>query len=233
MMAVDATLTMAERNGVFRWLNERKINPGDFDWTNIEQPEQTRRGHDEFFKVSVLTHRRTGFFFIFGGIYVIFTPSNDRKPAVQEHLSDWKVRHEYFHIWLNRLEYEFDIPDLWATIGQERSLQLAATSTTLDNRPFSAAERSLVVTKLDEIKGYLLQGQQFAADHAETIEQEFAYLRESSERLGRKDWLNNLLGGLVGLAIGLALDPEKAGGLLRLAGAVFQSLWGTGHQLLP
>jgi hypothetical protein len=86
---------------------------------------------------------------------------------------------------------------------------------------------------LDEIKGYLLEGQQFAAEQCASIEREFAYLRESSERLGRKDWLNNLLGGLVGLAIGLALDPEKARGLLRLAGAVFQSLWGTGHNLLP
>jgi hypothetical protein len=58
------------------------------------------------------------------------------------------------------------------------------------------------------------------------------YLRESSERLGRKDWLNNLLGGLVDLAIGLALDPEKAQVLLRLAGTIFQSLWGMGHGLL-
>jgi len=43
-------------------------------------------------------------------------------------------------------------------------------------------------------------------------------LKESAERLGRKDWLNVLLGGLFGLAVTLVLDPEKAKGLLSLAG---------------
>jgi hypothetical protein len=40
------------------------------------------------------------------------------------------------------------------------------------------------------------------------------------------------LGGLFGLAVSLALDPEKATGLLRLAGAVFQSLWGAAQTLV-
>ena len=35
-----------------------------------------------------------------------------------------------------------------------------------------------------------------------------------------------LLGGLFGLAVTLALDPEKVRGLLRLAGAAFGSVWG-------
>ena len=37
--------------------------------------------------------------------------------------------------------------------------------------------------------------------------------------------MNILLGGLFGLAVTLALDPENARGLLRLAGTVFQALW--------
>jgi hypothetical protein len=86
---------------------------------------------------------------------------------------------------------------------------------------------------LDEINGYLLEGQHFAAEQSEFVERRFAYFKESSTRMGRKDWLNLLLGGLVSLAIGLALDPEKARGLLRLAGAVFQSLWGTAQGYLP
>jgi len=57
-------------------------------------------------------------------------------------------------------------------------------------------------------------------------------LKESAERLGRKDWLNILLGGLFGLAVTLALEPEKARGLLGLAGTVFQSLWGMAQSLI-
>jgi hypothetical protein len=54
----------------------------------------------------------------------------------------------------------------------------------------------------------------------------------SHTSVGRKDWLNILLGGLFGLAVTLALDPEKARGLLRLAGTVFQSLWGMAQGIL-
>ena len=124
------------------------------------------------------------------------------------------------------VKLESDAPDLWATIGQEKALSTAAASADLDNRPFTAAEQSLIATKLCEIKAHLLEDQEFAAEQAATIEREFAYLKEAAGRTGRKDWLNILLGGLISLAIGLALDPEKARGLLRLVGTVFQSLWG-------
>lgn len=196
-MSVDATLTVAERNAVFKWLTDRQFNPGDFEWSEAEQPEHYRRNHDEHFKVSVLTHRRTKYFFIFGsGIYVIYSPSTDRKPNVQEHMNDWMLRHECFNVWLNRLEYEIDAPDLWASIGQgqEKALPTAAASRNLDNRPFTDAEQSLIATKLDEIKRSLLEGQQFAAEEAAIIEREVGYLKESSGRLGRKDWLNVLYG---------------------------------------
>ena len=61
---------------------------------------------------------------------------------------------------------------------------------------------------------------------AETVEREFAYQREASVRLGRKDWLNSFIGNMMSLVIGLMLDPVKAKGILRLAGEAFQSLWG-------
>lgn len=125
-----------------------------------------------------------------------------------------------------------DAPDLWASVIQEKALPTAAASASVDNRPFSPDERRLITAKLDEIKVFLIAGQHFATEQAEAVEREFAYLKESSKRMGRKDWLNILLGGLFGLAVTLALDPEKARGLMRLAGAVFQSLWGAAQAYL-
>ena len=232
MPVQDVTLTQTQKNAVFNWLTAAKFDPANFDWTETQHEEETRRG-GFWFKASVITHRRTGYRFCFGGIYCSFTPGLKRRNDVEVHMNDWSMKASCFHLWLHRLREEANAPDLWASIGQEKVLPTAAASTSLDNRPFAAAEQSLIAAKLDEIKGYILDGQQLTADQGETVERELAYLRESSERLGRKDWLNNLLGGLVGLAIGLALDPEKARGLLRLAGAVFQSLWGTAHGYLP
>jgi hypothetical protein len=49
----------------------------------------------------------------------------------------------------------------------------------------------MIGTKLDEIKGYILEGQEFNAQQSEMIEREIECLKTSSERLGRKDWLNS------------------------------------------
>jgi hypothetical protein len=228
----DVRLKTTEKSGIYLLVQQSGLNLANFAWADEESEEWIDTDSLEF-KISVLTHRPTGYYCKFGGTQIEYSPGPDQRVETVNHRDRWAVKSGVTQVWLEELRREVDAPDLWATIGQEKVLSTAAASTALDNRPLTAAEQSLIAAKLDEIKAYLLQGQQFAAEEAETVEREFIYLRESSERLGKKDWLNNLLGGLVGLAIGLALDPEKARGLLRLAGAVFQSLWGTGHNLLP
>jgi hypothetical protein len=96
------------------------------------------------------------------------------------------------------------LADLWLSLGEEKVLSTAASSANLDNRPFTTPEQMLIATKLDEIKKALLEGQQFAAEQADIVDREFAYLKESSRRLGRKDWLNVLYGGLITVIVGVA-----------------------------
>lgn len=62
-------------------------------------------------------------------------------------------------------------------------------------------------------------------DHAKFVEQQFRYLEESSKRLGSKDWVNILFSTLISLALNLALPPERANGLLHLAGTLLHRLW--------
>jgi hypothetical protein len=227
-MSTDATLTKRQKNRILTLVNEYGPPPSEFCWSEIEQ------GHPAtgYYVVSVLTHMSTGYSCIFGAHDITISPGWERKVQHFRHEDNFERIEKLCSKWLILVEAEVEAPDLWATIGQERALSTAA-STTLDNRPFTVAEQGLIAAKLDEIRAYLLQDQQFAAEEAEFVKRQVKYFKESSTRMGRKDWLNLLLGGLVSLAIGLALDPEKARGLLRLAGAVFQSLWGTGHNLLP
>ena len=84
---------------------------------------------------------------------------------VKKHHDNWSEKRDAAKLWLRELGKEVDAPDLWATIGQEYALS-TAVSATLDNEPFTAAEQYLIATKLDEIKGHILEGQQFAADQA-------------------------------------------------------------------
>jgi hypothetical protein len=111
-------------------------------------------------------------------------------------------------------------------------LSNAVSSSNLDNRPFNADEQRLIGQKLDDIKTFILEGQAFDAEQAEKVEREFAYLHEASQRLGRKDWLTILLGGLFGLMLTLPLEPERARGLLALAGTLFQSVWDVTQRLV-
>jgi len=226
----DARLRQAEKNDVLRLIEQFRFDPSEFAWTDLDIVENQYR-RDIPARISGVVHKPTQFFVRFGPIYVTFSPGPHFRVENEEHQHVWAVKLRLARVWLTELRKEVDTPDLWANIGQEKALSTAAASD-VDNRPFTASEQSLIATELDEIKAYLLEGQQFAADQAETIEREFAYLKESAKRLGRKDWLNILLGGLFGLAVTLALDPEKARGLLQLAGAVFQSLWGVAQGVL-
>jgi len=227
----DVRLKTTEKSGIYLLVQQSGLNLANFDWADEESEEWIDTDSLEF-KISVLTHRPTGYYCKFGGTHIEYSPGPDQRVETVNHRDRWAVKSGVTQVWLEELRREVDAPDLWATIGQEKALSTAA-STTLDNRLFTAAEQNLIAAKLDEIKGYLLEEQQFAAEEAEFVEQRFAYFKESSTRMGRKDWLNLLLGGLVSLAIGLALDPEKARGLLRLAGVVFQSLWGMAQGYLP
>jgi hypothetical protein len=124
------------------------------------------------------------------------------------------------------------LADLWVTVAEENVLSATASSASLDNSPFTAAEQLLIATRLNEIKTYLLEGQQFAAEQAKFIERRFEYFMESSTRMGRKDWLNVLFPGLFTVIVGVALAPDAARLLLRLAATAFQSLWGMAQGLL-
>jgi hypothetical protein len=230
-MATDARLTRIEKNDVIKLIERQHFSPVDFEWTTEESEENTGLSVGVYRK-SILTHRPTGYYFVFGGRYLIFAPGETQRTDEERRPDDPYLRLRFVDEWLGRLRREYDAPDLWAAVGKENVLTEAASSETLDNRPFAPDELQLINTKLDDIKSYVLKGQTFDAEQGEFVEREFDYLKESSTRMGRKDWLNIFVGGLVGTIFTLGLDPEKARGLFALAGTAFQALWGITKALL-
>ena len=227
----DVRLKRIQKNEVLTLVQHVGLNPVEFDWLEEDSTEYMD-GEPFGFRISRLEHRPTQYYCRFGGLRVEISPGPDDMVEYQEHRNDWVVKRDSAHLWLEELRKEVDAPDLWATIGQEKALSTAASSASLDNRPFTAAEQNLIATKLNEIKASVLEGQQFDKEQAETIEREFAYLKQSSGRLGRKDWLNVLYGGLITVIVGVALAPDAARSLLRLAATAFQSLWGMAQGIL-
>ena len=118
-----------------------------------------------------------------------------------------------------------EAPDLWASVGQERALANAAASEGVDNKPFTPVERQIISASLNEIKATLLSMQQFDGRQAAIIDNQFKYLDEAGQRMGRKDWLMLSFGTIVTVIVALSLTQEQGNGLLRLAGTLLRQLW--------
>ena len=234
-MTIDATLLKQQKNTLLQILIGAKFDPVDFEWQELVLPDHNSNswmaGGLLEFKVSKLVHRPSAYYVTFGGLNVIYSPGSTQREEREEHHDSWEKRYSSFRGWLSCLRNELDTPDLWTISSQEKAL-LATASATSINDPFTLAERLEVAAKLEELKQHLLDEQGFRAGQADFIEAQFTYLKEASERLGRKDWLNTALGGLVGLIVGLALDPEKAKGVLAMAASLFQWIWGGTQGLL-
>jgi hypothetical protein len=233
---IDATLTKTQKNALLPLLTKHGFDPSDFAWDQfITEESDTFAGiistHSTRFIASQLLHLSTGYHFAFGGYTTICSPGETRKIAIDGHKENWQTKVAQFDTWLRSVRREVDAPDLWAAVGQERALSNAGSSG-IDNTPFTPSEQRHIAEQLSELKQHVFVGQQFQAKQAEFIEVQFSYLKEASERMGRKDWLNVALGGLVSLIVGLALDPDKAKALLGMAGTLFQWVWSGAAALL-
>jgi len=186
-----------KKNKIHLLIEESGLTTSEFQWTDENSVECVSIEPVDF-KVSVLTHRPTEYFCKFAGYSVKFSPAPKERVAYERHNDDFSRILSLTKQWLGELKKEVEAPDLWATISSEKALSAAVSSPNLDNSPLTPAEQSLIETKLDEIKAYILAGQHFTSEQAEFVQGEFAYLEESSRRFGRKDWLRVLMGVLVG-----------------------------------
>ena len=218
----DATLTKTQKNRILKLIREFGPPPEDFTWKE-KKHEERFHGSILPYEVSVLEHRPTRCYCIFGVHDITTSPGIRKRIEDFSHEDDWGKKESICGRWLVDLREEVEAPDFWASIGKEKLLPAATISATIENDPFTVTDQRLILAKLDEIHKYVLESRLFAVAEMASIEKEFAYLKESAQRQGRKDWLHALLGGLVGLLVTLALEPERAKGLLRLAGVAVQS----------
>jgi hypothetical protein len=229
-MPTDATLTKLESNAVFSLVQAHDLNMADFEWKSVESTEY-ELGSARHYSASQLYHRPTGYFFNFGGIRIERSPGNQKKVESVPHRFEWAEKLNLCAQWLSWVKSEVDAPDLWASVGHDRALSDAAGSS-LDNAPFTSAEKLAITSNLNEIRVYLADNQQLHEEQFAHLDAQFQYLRSASERLGRKDWLNIAYSTFVSTAVNLALTPERAQGLLQLAGVLLKSLWDKAHLLI-
>lgn len=91
----------------------------------------------------------------------------------------------------------------------------------MDNTPFTADEKTYVISGLNEIKEHLLTAHKL---DPELVEGHIKYLVESSDRLGRKDWKNLLLATIVSVVMSGALPSESVREVFMFIGTVLREI---------
>jgi hypothetical protein len=210
-------LLKSQANEVFNALRTNGWNPADFEW-------QDTQGHASGqTTISKLVHKSSGYYFTFdnggGNVYSNFTPGDERESGATD-FGQFIGQLAGLVKWLSFVKREMEAPDLWGAISQESNLIDSATSDT-DNTPFTADEKTYILSGLNEIKQHLLTAHKL---DPELVEGRINYLIESSERLGRKDWKNLLLATLVSIIVAAALPSDAVRELFRFVGTVLRQI---------
>ena len=218
-------LLPSQKNVLFNAIRNTGLDPGDFYWE--EQPSS----HYKDTKVSILVHRTSGYFFLFDNHWRTaeqfigkFSPGADI--TVESYASPCFPFSQMLE-WIGNVKQQIEEPNLWATISDERSLLEAGSTANSENLPFSKEEQIKVGQALDEIKKYLLMIQQLNLDQQKKVQRQLDYLRDASERLGRKDWLNILISTILSTAVTIGLTPDSTRDWFRFAGQIVRQLLGT------
>ena len=211
-------LLKSQANRIFDLLAATGWEPSDFEWQDALGPYSKT-------VVSRLVHTPSGYYFIFDnaiGFYSKCSPGDQTLIQVQN-ANSWQTQVKFFAHWLSSLRRETESPDLWGAISQEAQL-LESAASDASNVSFTVEEKLYIVQGINEIKQYLLTAHKL---DPELVESRLNYLIESSERVGRKDWLNLLISVLVGIVISAALPPEATRELFSFVGTVLRQIINT------
>ncbi len=173
--------------------------------------------------MSQLVFKGSAYYFQFDNVEHFrsyFSPGPQKLHEDELHVV-WSDQLELFHRWLSYLKRETEAPDLWGAISEGAQVLESAASSDTSNALFGAEEKAYIVQGITEIKRYLLTAHKL---DPELVESRLNYLVESSERVGRKDWLNLLISVLVSIVISAALPPEATRELFRFVATVLRQI---------
>ena len=157
------------------------------------------------------------YYFIFDFLkdshYCEYSPGKE-KLIDEQYTGDWSLQFSSFQDWISYLKREVEAPDLWGALKNEKDI-INATVDTESNELFNEAEKLNIIKSLNEIKEFIYTSNVLQIEEKQFIESRFQYLIGSSERLGKKDWLNITLGVLINIILFLSLPSESAGELFR------------------
>ncbi|HWZ32870.1 MAG TPA: hypothetical protein VNX18_16125 [Bryobacteraceae bacterium] len=165
--------------------------------------------------MSVLDHVPSDFYFTFGKFSKTFSPGRLERIEHKDHPAADPIAAEIVRVWLARLRDEITAPDLWEEVRREKRLFEITSDPQLTNEPFTQGEKALLFERLEALRLEIVANRGLEVRHAEILAQGIDEIKHATDRLGRKDWLNNSIGALIGYAAAAALPPDQVRSLLH------------------
>jgi hypothetical protein len=222
------------------------MNPGDFSFHLVPV--------DRFNPPAVELRHRSGFRFLFMirdvsmeerarsrtnsfGLHSVMFEPGEEAPAGYAPNRGWANVLELFNYWLRRIVEEIEAPDLWASLRADAQA-VQPPRADAANTPFTADEQRQVREALSEFMRRVEERQLLTGRQLEDLSARMNYVAGAVDRLGRLDWKEIFISGLVGYMISQTLDPDTARALFHIGVSVlrpiFPELFGDpGPILLP
>ena len=121
----------------------------------------------------------------------------------------WDAVKSRAETWAQETKRDLDIPDLWAELQRDAKLLEAASDDVTDNTPFAPEEQRAIAARLEGLANEIGQAFSLSAEQTRFLGVRIEGLVKDSRRLGRKDWLNNLIAVILGYALSVALPPDS------------------------
>ncbi|MHB8335899.1 MAG: hypothetical protein ACYDEE_00580 [Ignavibacteriaceae bacterium] len=216
-------------NEVLLYIKSNGLDATEFSW------EETYSTQSHPLLVSKLVHKHTAYYFIFDFLkdahFCEYSPGKE-KLVDKNYPGDWTNQFSYFKYWISYLKREIEAPDLWGALQNERSF-INASADTETNELFKEDEKAKIKSSLNKIKEFIYAAHILQLKDREFVEGRFQYLIDSSERLGKKDWINITLGVLINVILFLSLPSESAGELFRFVSVSLQWLLKASIKIIP
>jgi hypothetical protein len=209
-----------KRNQIFEAIRAAGLDPIDF---SLEDSVAEFR----------VNHKLSGSYFIVGGNashYVGRHIAGDG-PEWPYDAYSWEAVLTHVSAWLRALKLDLETPDLWSELQREAELLGGVSNEANANTPFTLEEQKEIARRLQEWAEYAKRTYSLSERKMQILNAKLDYLVGAAGRLGRIDWLNAVVGAILGFILTAALSPESARHLffefLRAIGHLF------GYPALP
>ena len=150
----------------------------------------------------------------------------DRRPAIRT-ARHWSTVIELVKEWAS----EITEPDLWAAQKGE-PFSSSDQYENIRNDPFTQDEQTQIVARLEEVKLHVLK-YELSAEQTAGIERRLDDLKETSKRVGRKDWITMVYGAAFGMVVDDLVPAKIVQEILAIIMHGVAHLFGFGGPLPP